>query len=199
MKGTFCLWLAALILACGASIAAPAQNQPLGDYARSVRKDKKPPAAKQFDNDNIPRDDKLSVVGPSNPTPAGQESTPPTGATDQGTPGTEKKAAVEPGQSQGEREKAYDQWKDKISAQKSAVDLVSRELDVLQREYRLRAAAMYGDVGNRLRNSAEWDKEDQDYKQKIADKQKEVDAAKQSLDDLQEEARKAGVPSSVRE
>jgi hypothetical protein len=77
--------------------------------------------------------------------------------------------------------------------------LLTRELDVLQREYQIRAAAMYGDVGTRLRNSAEWDKQDTQYKQQIADKQKALDEAKQKLEDLQEEARKAGVPSSIRE
>ena len=58
---------------------------------------------------------------------------------------------------------------------------------------------MYADVGNRLRNSAEWDKQDAQYKQQIADKQKALDDAKQKLEDLREAARKAGVPSSVRE
>jgi len=56
---------------------------------------------------------------------------------------------------------------------------------------------MYADAGNRIRNSAQWDKEDADYKQKIADKQKAVDDAKQKLDDMKEEARKAGVPSAM--
>ena len=79
------------------------------------------------------------------------------------------------------------------------MDQASKELDLLQREYRLRAAAFYGDAGVRLRNSTEWDKENAQYQQQIADKQKEVEAAKQKIDDLQEQARKAGVPSSVRE
>jgi LAS superfamily LD-carboxypeptidase LdcB len=56
---------------------------------------------------------------------------------------------------------------------------------------------MYADAGNRIRNSAQWDKQDADYKQKIADKQKAVDDAKQKLEEMQEEARKAGVPSSM--
>jgi len=44
---------------------AMAQNAPLGDYARQARKQKdhQAPAAKSFDNDNLPRADKLSVVG----------------------------------------------------------------------------------------------------------------------------------------
>ena len=56
---------------------------------------------------------------------------------------------------------------------------------------------MYADVGNRMRNSTQWDKEEADYKQKIADKQKALDDAKQKLDDMKEEARKAGVPSAM--
>jgi hypothetical protein len=51
---------------------------------------------------------------------------------------------------------------------------------------------MYADAGNRMRNSAEWDKEDTQYKQQIADKQKALDDAKTKLDDIEESARKAG-------
>jgi hypothetical protein len=88
-------------------------------------------------------------------------------------------------------------WQDKLTSQKDAIDLASRELDVTQREYQLRAAAMYADVGNRMRNATQWDKEEADYKQKIADKQKALDDAKQKLEDMKEDARKAGVPSAM--
>src|SRR5438128_12679755 len=38
----------------------------LGDYARQVRKDPGAPQRKKvFDNDNLPVDDKLSIVGPT--------------------------------------------------------------------------------------------------------------------------------------
>ncbi len=77
--------------------------------------------------------------------------------------------------------------------------MTTRELDVLQREYQLRAAAMYADAGNRIRNEGDWDKQDADYKQKIADKQKALDDAKQKLEDVQEERPQGGRPSSVRE
>ena len=72
-----------------------------------------------------------------------------------------------------------------------------REMDVMQREYRLRAAAFYADAGNRLRNAGSWDKEDAQYKQHLAEKQKTLDTAKEDLQDLKERARKAGVPSSM--
>ena len=56
------------------TLPAVAQNQPtsqsapagesLGNYARQVRKDSGSPSKpKVFDNDNLPREDKLSVVG----------------------------------------------------------------------------------------------------------------------------------------
>ena len=57
---------AAILVAAAVSFAGAqdaAQPQSLGDYARTVRKDKKPASAKQFDNDNLPVADKLSVVG----------------------------------------------------------------------------------------------------------------------------------------
>ncbi len=190
----------------------------LGAYARQVRKDpgtaSKP---KVFDNDNLPREDKLSVVGTPSTSdtsadakPAETDNTtaaaaPAAGETKVG--GDSKPAEVKPDSvtvktpedDEAAKQAAWKQWGDKIAAQKDQIDLLARELDVLQREYQIRAAAMYSDVGNRLRNSGDWDKQDADYKQKIADKQKALDDAKQKLEDIQEDARKAGTPSSVRE
>jgi len=171
----------------------------LGDYARQVRKD---PEAKSkpkvFDNDNLPSQDKLSVVGkPSEaaenaPAPKTEESQN-TAAPATGAGGSN--ASVD----EATKQAAWKQWGDKLGSQQKQIDLLQRELDVLQREYQVRAAAMYGDAGNRLRNSADWDKQDAQYKQQIADKQKALDDAKQKQEEMQEEARKAGVPSSVRE
>jgi len=181
-------------------------GQSLGDYARQVRKEPGAPAkAKVFDNDNLPHQDKLSVVGKPTETEQAQApvstdretppATPPPAAETQ--PATGDAGASK--SSEGDKEAANKQWADKLGAQQSQIDLLQRELDVATKEYQLKAAAMYADAGNRLRNAAEWDKQDAQYKQQIADKQKALDDAKQKLDDMQEEARKAGVPSSVRE
>jgi len=173
----------------------------LGDYARQVRKEPSAMSkAKVFDNDNLPREDKLSVVGK----PAEQtEATAPDQAASSNTAGAPATSAdgnaAKAAGDQSNKDAANKQWTDKIAAQQSAIDLLTRELDVANKEYQLKAAAMYADAGNRLRNSADWDKQDAQYKQTIADKQKALDDAKQKLDDLQEEARKAGVPTSVRE
>jgi hypothetical protein len=189
------------------SQASPA-GQSLGEYARQVRKEPDAkPKKKVFDNDNLPKEDKLSVVGNA-PAPASEaavaaESKP--AETANAAPGGQPKAeagappADTSKMDQAQKEAAWKQWGDKLKAQQETIDLLTRELDVVQREYQIRAAAMYGDVGNRLRNSADWDKQDAQYKQQIADKQKALDDAKQKLEDLREEARKAGVPSSVRE
>jgi hypothetical protein len=193
MKHITYVWLAVIIFAGGLAIPTRAQDQPLGDYARKVRqeKTKEQPANKKFDNDNLPTDDKLSIVG--NAAAAPEESA----DADKSAEKTEEKEKVP--DSAEQRQKAYEGWKQKIAGQKDEIETLSRELDVVQREYRLRAASFYADAGERLRNSAAWDKEDAQYKQQIADKQKALDSAKQHLDDMQEEARKAGVPSMMRE
>ena len=169
---------------------APAQGQsPLGDYARKANKDTgAKPKPKVYDNDNLPTDDKLSVVGPK-PGSAADAAPADSAATDKPKPGASS--------DQAKKDAALKEWEDKLTAQKNQVDLASRELDVTQREYQLRVAAMYADTGNRLRNEAQWDKQDADYKQKIADKQKAIEDAKQKLTDMEEDARKAGVPSNT--
>jgi hypothetical protein len=236
MKCTSCFALGtALVLGC-LTIGGMAQDQPasapqttsvpsspapLGDYARKVRKEDQGKAKpKVFDNDNLPREDTLSIVGPAAPentnTSSDANATEATGEAkaEAKTEGEVKTAeagaanasaaetktpAKSPEEEEKEKQAAWKQWQEKLAAQKEQIDLLTRELDVVQREYQIRAAAMYGDVGNRLRNSTAWDKQDADYKQQIADKQKAVDDAKQKLDDMDEEARKAGVPSSMRE
>ncbi len=202
MKRIAYVGMAAIFLMGVVALPAAAQNEPLGDYARTIRKDKEkdkqPASAKKYDNDNLPRNETLSIVGNATDAPAADSATPAQPAGDQSATGSAPKAE-KPKDSQEDRQKANDQWKDKISAQKGQIDLMTRELDVLQREYRLRAAAFYADAGNRLRNSGTWDKEDRQYKQQVADKQKGLDAAKKQLDDMQEQARKAGVPASARQ
>jgi hypothetical protein len=199
---------------------ALAQDAPLGDYARQARKQKgrQAPAAKTFDNDNLPKDDKLSVVGQAPTeaadasTPAGNGETAPadaaasatasapasgqSDATGQAAAPADKKPVED---EQAQKQKAFKEWQTKIQAQRDKVDTMNREIDLANREYRLRAAAFYADAGNRLRNAGAWDKEDAQYKDQLADSQKKLDEAKKQLEDMQEQARKAGVPSSMRE
>jgi hypothetical protein len=204
MKRIAYVFLAEVVLAGMLVTVSGAQSEPLGDYARSVRKGEKPAAAKKYDNDNLPTSDNISVVGnatdttgpeDANPAPDTNSAKPEDGATAP-TPESQDAAKKADG---SDAQKANSAWQKKIVDQQGKVDLLSRELDVTQREYRLRAAAFYADAGNRLRGSGTWDKEDAQYKQQIAQKQKAVDDAKKTLDDLKEQARKAGVPAKLRE
>ncbi len=205
MKRTGYVVLAEAVLAGILVTLAGAQSQSLGDYARSIRKGEKPASAKKYDNDNLPTSDKISVVGNATESPApedgnaastsGETSVQPQDGTTPSTPEAQDANKKADG---SDEQKANDEWKQKIAQQQNQVDLLTRELDVTQREYRLRAAAFYADAGNRLRGSATWDKEDAQYKQQIAQKQKALDDAKKALDDMKEQARKAGVPAKLR-
>jgi hypothetical protein len=208
MKRIAYVFLTEILLSGLLITLAGAQSQPLGDYARAIRKEDKREVGKKYDNDNLPTTDKISIVGnasastgtedanpgsTSDANSAKPENSPATGTPDSQVQDNAKKA------DSGDAQKSNDQWKQKFAEQKSKVDLLARELDVAQREYRLRAAAFYADAGARLRNQGSWDKEDAQYKQQIAQKQKAVDDAKKALEDLKEQGRKAGVPARDRE
>ena len=215
MKRIAGVWITGItVAAVMASLAnaqtATTQQQSLGDYARAVRKDKKPATAKQFDNDNLPTSDTLSVVGGAGASgqdqggaAAGEQSqTAANGGQDASQSdkkADDKPAGIKPGESPADRQKTYDAWKEKIAAQRAKIETLSNEVEKEQREYQLRQSAAYADIGNRLRASGGFEKDDADFKKMIDDKKKAAEAAKQELEDMQEDARKAGVPSSVRE
>ena len=207
-----------LVMGCIVFGAAIARAQSLGDYAKSVRKEKAQPSAtaKHFDNDNMPKSDHLTVMGQPAAPEAAKDETKRDGDTDQpkadaketdkteaeSTAASDKQApsAKEKDKDENaEKQKAWDEWKKRLQAQKNEIATLEKDLDLTNREYRLRAAAMYADAGNRLRNSAEWDKEDRDYKAQIAQKEKAIEDAKSKLESLKEDARKDGVPNSIRE
>jgi hypothetical protein len=176
------------LLLLGVSGAAA---QALGDYARVARKNKTgaSAASRHYDNDNLPTGEQLSVVGPppTGDANAAQAAGSANAALAGKVAGTDRAAAA------ADRQKAAEEWKTKLDKQKEKIAALNHELDLDQREYRLRAAALYGDAGNRLRNAAQWDKEDTQYKSDIEAKQKAIDSARQELDELQEQARKAGM------
>jgi hypothetical protein len=178
MKHTKLMAIVTLLLLAVSGVSA----QSLGDVARAARKKRaeQAPASQHFDNDNIPTSAGVSVVGPSP-------------SADDNAGQAAKAPATDPTGTATERQKVADEWKTKLEEQKAKVDALNHELDLDQREYRLREAAFYGDAGNRLRNQGEWDKEDNLYKSDIEAKQKAIDAAQKQLTDMQEEARKAGV------
>ena len=91
MKRIAYVFLAEVVLAGMLVAVSGAQSEPLGDYARSIRKeDKAPASAKKYDNDNLPTSDNISVVGnatdttgpeDANPAPEANAAKPEDGAT----------------------------------------------------------------------------------------------------------------------
>ena len=212
MKRVFFFWLAAMVTTVAVSVSAAGQSQAasspsLGDYARAVKKTKGPEksSAKVYDNDNLPNSSSLSVVGQTPAADAGQDKDAGAQAKDKSADGktadeksaTEKKAELKPGQAAEEREKALEAWKAKLDEQKSQVSLLTREVDVLQREHDIKATEFNGDTARRVQNPNGFAVEDAKYKKQIAEKQKDLDAAKAKLNEMQEEARKSGAPNSV--
>ena len=205
MKRVFTMSLATLLIgfACTAAAFAQGTSQSLGDYARSLKKSKNAPAPaaqKVYDNDTMPTAASISVVGSSSSsTDAANPSD--AKATDAPAASGDKKddPQIKAGQPTDERKQAVDAWKQKLDDQNQKIGALSHELDLLQREYTVKAAEFYADTARRTQNPTGFAKDDADYKQQIADKQKALDAAKAKLSDLQEEARKAGAPTSVAE
>jgi hypothetical protein len=178
----------ATLLLLGISGAAA---QSLGDYARAVRKNTAEPSStsRHYDNDNLPTSQPLSVVGPP---PAADTNAAPE-AEDAKSKSSDKAAPVNPAAPDAERQKTEDEWKKKLDAQKEKVDSLNHDLDLQQREYRLRVATQYDSEGNRIQNAGQWGKEDAQYRTDTEAKQKAIEAAQQELNDVQDQAHKAGI------
>jgi hypothetical protein len=221
MKRLFIGSTAAVCLTIAFSALSTAQTSTpsLGDYARSVRQNKPQAAkapAKVYDNDTIPSATTISVVGTAPQTigdaskndkdtqtdtqaadaktsgqsdvkaadaKSGDKSTGDSKAVDKA--GDKKTAEVKPGQSLEERQKAFDVWKTRIADQKKKIDQLARELNDYQHNSTLAQVSVWPET--------------QKYGQGLAEKQKALEQAKTGLSDLQEQARKAGVPASVAE
>jgi hypothetical protein len=209
MKRLFIGSTAAVCLTIAFSALATAQTSSsspsLGDYARSARQNKpqatKAPA-KVYDNDTIPSSTTISVVGAAPQTVGdasknNKDTTQPDAKTADAKSSdksvadskavdkaVDKKATeVKPGQSLEERQKAFEAWKIKIADQKKKIDQLARELNDYQHNSTLAQVSVWPET--------------QKYGQGLAEKQKALDQAKSDLSDLQEQARKAGVPASV--
>jgi hypothetical protein len=171
--------------------ASGATAQSLGDYARTARKNKSDSSAtttRHFDNDNLPVNESLSVVGPQ-----------PVIAPAATTANTADAKPANPAAAAADGKKLADEWKKKIDQQQDKITFLNHEIDLAQREAKLRAAQYYGDPYSRVHNSVQADQQDAQSKSELEAKQKELDTARQQLDQMQEDARKAGIAQAQKE
>ena len=192
MRRTLYVFAAALSLLFMIVSCAGAQES-LGDVARQQRESKKASSAKVYTNDDF------AAGAPAEQPAATDKAEKSEKADEAAAPKTDDKAEKSDKADAGGAPKAVDKsklaadLKAKVDEQKKAVTQLERELDVAQREYRLKVAVYYNDVGNNLRDSKKWAEEDRKQRAELEGKQKAINEAKQKLADMQEQARKAGV------
>jgi len=180
------------------SLSAAAQDS-LADVARKARANRHVnSSAPVIDNDMIP-----SAL-PSTLTPAektkGTDTQP--NADKTGQPKKDDGSADKKGDAKdqekaaaaGTEPKKTEDLKKQVDDQRKEITQLQRELDVAEREARLRAAAYYADAGAMLRNQGRFLEESRQQQAEIDSKKQAVADAKLKLDDLQEQARRAGIP-----
>ncbi len=154
-------------------------QQSLGEIARKNRTQKKATSTVKLDDDNMPRK-------------AMPDQSPETPKDTAAAPEDKEKAKKEAADSAKQQN---DQLQQKLKDQKAEISRLQRELDIAQREQRLRAAAFYGDAGTQLRDQTKFAEDSRKQQEEIDTKKKALDEAQQKLSDMQEQARKAGVKS----
>ena len=199
----------AFIIFSSSVFLVSAGAQSLADIANQSRaKQKANPSIRTIDNDVLPSvgDTLAGSAEVSKSSKADDSSTnantPPADADkDKAPPSAEDKdkkqaSAEDKKKADDEQHKKADEWKQKISDQKKENAQLQRDLDVAEREARLNAAAYYADAGVMLRNQGQFAEDSRKRQEEIDSKKQALETSKHKLEDLQDEARKAGVPSN---
>lgn len=199
-----------LLITCVAFFVASAGAQSVVDAAKQSRaRQKANPNPKVIDNDIIPSTLDFSSSTPAEPASTGSTATP-ASASSEG-----RKDEISPKQEAGKDEKKdenktdsdktanadedrknTDAWKKQINDEKKEISQLERELNVAQREAGLHNAVYYADAGTMLRDSAKFADDSRKLQGEIDTKTQALADAKQKLADLQEQARKAGIPAN---
>jgi hypothetical protein len=178
------------------SLAASAQDS-LADVARKARANRHTnPSTQVIDNDMIP------AALPSAPPAEKAKGTDTQPDVDKkGQPKKDATQADKKGDAKdqdkplaaGTDQKKTEDLKKQVDDQRKEITQLQRELDVVEREARLRAAAYYADAGAMLRDQGKFLEESRQQQAEIDTKKQAIADAKLKLDDLQEQARKAGI------
>ena len=175
------------LLALAGLLTAAAAAQSLGDYARQQRA-KKPPTTegvKEYTNDNLPTSGSLTTTSTSASAASDSASTSAGAAKSKSDSASEKDMA-----------KLETEWKGKFSKQKGEIAQLQRELDIATKERNLMVADYYRRPAENLQRSKTFAENDQKNQAEIAEKKQALADAQRKLEDLKEELRKAGLPSS---
>jgi len=174
---------AAVLLLCTATLS----GQTLADSARAAQKNKRTNTAtnKVYTNESL---------GAHAPNDAPAKSADDAKKSDKADAKSDKDADdTDPAEA---KKKAADELKQKYEKQKAELATLQRELDIAERENKLRGATFYADAGNRLRNEQKYAEDDRKYQADVANKKKAIADGNAALDKMKEEGRRTGVPLS---
>lgn len=181
-------WTACAILVFVATTLASAQES-LGDFARKERARPKPHAAKVITNEDIPSVDTSSdsATTDDKKAPAAEADAKDKDKAKNKDKDKDKALSAE------EKIQLMEKWKGKIAAQEAAVKQLDDQVAQIDRDYKLRMSGLYADLGNRLRDQAQWAADEKKFQEDMAAKEKERDAARDKLSSMKDEARREGV------
>jgi hypothetical protein len=180
---------------CGSLALAQA---PLGDLARQQREAKTKKATRVITNEDL--------AAPAAAAPKTEETAEATGVDT--PPETAQKPVPEKKQvknhasenkepAEADLAQLARQFRGRYSAQKALVDKLEREYHELQRSYDTQTTQYWLDAGSQLRNQEKWAEQRRKYEQELAAKELKLEAAKEKLDEIREQARRAGLSSAM--
>ncbi len=190
MNRMACLTLAILVF--GFAGRAAAQDVSLGDYAKKQRTAQKPasPTTKVWTNEDLPTSTTISDTGSDQKASNGKAA-----AKDEAKDAPKDAGSLSP----EERAKQEADWKKKIADQKAKVASIQHDLDIMDREYKLRAIAWYTTTSKALLDQKNWSDQEKKYQEDKAAKEKDLTDAKDQLEKMRDDIRKAGFASSLGE
>lgn len=176
-------------------LAGACWAQSLPEAARASRQGKKA-ATKVYTNDDIPESRQLEDADSASGTDSAQNSQDEQSGdqeTDAADKQSAKKQSATKGKASADQAERLKQFKRDADEQHKKIADLEREINLMEREHKLRVAAYYADAGTQLRDSKKWFEEERTYQSDLEAKKKDLADAKQKLEDIREQSRKAGV------
>jgi hypothetical protein len=174
--------------------------QSLGEVARETRNARHPRAKRVVTNDEIPSVDTMSTAAKTNAADGVEGSD--DKAKTESKAGSEKDAAKapdagstdnEPAKKAEEQKKQEAEWNSRFSLQREKISLQERELKLAEQEFQQKQIAHMGDVNGRVNNQQQYAEAERLDREELAQKQQKLNAEREKLNGMQEDARHAGV------
>jgi hypothetical protein len=193
-------------------LVGTAMSQSLADQAKAAQQQQKKAAARVYTEDDLPSVPESRMAEESHAAEAtaanaeaakdapAADATSAAGDADKkdDSGASEDEAATKEQQAKDKEAAEADakEWKSKVDDQQQQINALEKEVDLMQRENKLRQASYYGDAGNQLRDQKKWADEQRQYQTDLEAKQKALAEAKEKMDDTREQARKSGISES---